>query len=153
MQGDVMEYGGNLLFFQVADQPGPGIEVWQQDMVHVGIMAGGFRGVDRSTKEALPLERLKQSMIAVPDGHAFFGDFTRFFELGIEEGGHDFTRQVARADVDPGIFIDHATEELAAVGAFFADDLGPVAEAFIVDQECATFAADEVFGFMEAEAA
>ena len=35
-------------------------------------------------------------------------------------------RQIGRADIDPGIFVDFAAQEARAVGAFFANDLGPL---------------------------
>ena len=62
--------------------------------------------------------------------------------------------QIAGADIAPGIFIDLTTEELAAVCAFFTDDLGSFDQRFIVNQRRAAFTARRVvFGFMEAKAA
>ena len=44
-------------------------------------------------------------------------------------------------------------EKPAAVGAFFADDLGAVGEARVVDQQRTAFAGDDVLGFVEAQRA
>ena len=90
-----MEYGTDLLFFEMTDQPGACIEVRQQDVIHVGIMAAGFRSVNRSAQEALLFEWFEQGVVMLPGGHAFFSNFAGFFELGIEECSDDFTGQVA----------------------------------------------------------
>ena len=52
--------------------------------------------------------------------------------------------------VDPSVFVHLPAEEPAAVGAFLADDLGPLDEARVVDQERAALAAGEVLGLVEA---
>ncbi len=51
------------------------------------------------------------------------------FHLRPEEGGGDLAGQVGRADVDPGVLVHLAAEELAAVRALLADDLGALDEA------------------------
>src|ERR1700754_840942 len=58
--------------------------------------------------------------------------------------------QIARADVAPSVLVDQAAVEARAIGAFFANDLGALGEALVIDQERAAFAAGEVLGLVEA---
>src|ERR1700761_1218400 len=73
-------------------------------------------------------------------------------ELGIEERSNQFARQIRGTDVDPGVFVDHASKELAAVRAFFPDDFRSLDQTWIVDQQRSAFTGNDVFGFMETEA-
>jgi len=65
------------------------------------------------------------------------------------KSGEDVAHHVTAADVDPGVFVDFAAEETGAVGAFFADDFGAGDERGIVEEKRATFAAGDVFRFVE----
>src|SRR5206468_9081665 len=57
--------------------------------------------------------------------------------------------EIAGAKIDPGVLVDLPAEEAAAVGTFFADDLGALDVCRIVDQQRAPFAAGEIFGFVK----
>ncbi len=92
-------------------------------------------------------------MIVFPNLKPLGGDGLGFFHLGPEEGGDQFTGEVGGADVNPGVLVDLAAEELAAVGALFTNDLGSIRKNGVVDQQGATFAGDDVLGFMERVAA
>ena len=59
-------------------------------------------------------------MVGLPDATACGLDFGGAFELRAEEGRQDIGQQVAGAHVDPGVFIDLAAEEAAAIGALLA---------------------------------
>jgi len=89
----------------------------------------------------------------IPDRQPFGSDGLGFFHLSPEEGGNQFAGEVGGTDVDPGVLVDLTAEELAAVGALFADDLGAVGVGRIIDQQGATFAGDDILGFMERIAA
>jgi len=73
-------------------------------------------------------------LVVIPDLQPFGGDGLGFLHLGPEEGGDQFAGEVGGADVDPGVLVDLAAEELAAVGAFFTDDFGAVSKGRVVDQ-------------------
>lgn len=89
----------------------------------------------------------------IPDLQTLGGNGLSFFHLGPEEGGDQFAGEVGGADVDPGVLVDLAAEELAAVGALFTDDFSTVSKGRVVDQQGAAFAGDDVLGFMERVAA
>ncbi len=59
---------------------------------------------------------------------------------------------VRRTEVDPGVLVDLAAEELAAVGALLLDDLGPLDPVRAVDEQRAALAAHHVLRLVEAEA-
>src|SRR5687768_8946042 len=73
----------------------------------------------------------------------------RAIELRDQDGGEHVARQVARAEVDPGVLVDLAAEEAGAVGALLADDLGALLERAVVHDERAALAARHVLGVVE----
>ena len=77
----------------------------------------------------------------------------RLLHLRPKEGRDQLARKVGRADVHPRVLVDLAAEELAAVGALFADDLGALDEPRVVDQQRAALARDDVLRLVEATAA
>src|SRR5947209_456701 len=82
-------------------------------------------------------QRGEQLVISPPDGKASSSDFSRVLELGHQEGGGKLPRQEGRADVLPGVFVDFAAVEAAAVGTFFAQDLRALAQAALVHKQAA----------------
>ena len=101
---------------------------------------------------AFALERLERRVVALPDGAAARAVISLgLLELRPQERRDDLARQIRRADVDPGVLVDLAAEELRAVGALLADDLGALDEARVVDQQRAALAGDDVLGLVEAE--
>ena len=78
-----------------------------------------------------------------------FLDLLAGFQLCVQHGSQGLGRNIAGADVDPGVFIDLAAEEAGAVGAFFAEDFGPFGVCGSLMTRAAAFAAGEVFGFVE----
>ena len=99
-------------------------------------------------------QRQEAVVVLLPQCQTALVDAFRHFQLAPQVSGLQVRHQIAGTDVAPGIFIDLATEELAAVGAFLADDFRPIDQGRIVHQRRAAFAAGGVvFGFMEAEAA
>ena len=80
-------------------------------------------------------------------------DFVCHLELRPEIGRVDLAREVAVAEVDPGVFVDLAAEELGAVGAFLAEDLGLLVELRVVDDYRSSFAHRVVLGLVEGVAA
>lgn len=80
-------------------------------------------------------------------------DLVERIQLSGEERSEDLRRQVARADVDPRVLVDLAAEEPTAVGALLTDDLGPLAQRRVVDQESPALAALDVLGGVERQGA
>src|SRR5262249_54310756 len=123
----------------------------QQDVVHVGIVSAVF-GDDRAAELSSPLEVLERLVICLPDRDSLRRDRARLLELGSEEGRADVADEVRGTEVDPGVLVDLTAEELAAVGPFLLDDLGPLDPVRPIDQEGAAFAARHVLCLVEAEA-
>src|SRR6266446_10827304 len=90
-------------------------------------------------------------MVAVPVRKPPCGDALRMLELSPKEGGRDFARQKGGADILPGILVDLAAKEPAAIGAFLTHDLGTIHQFGIIHQEAAAFARTDILGFMKAE--
>ena len=127
-------------------------EIGQQQVVHVRVVPA-VRGHDRPAQQAACLERRERRVVALPDREPRGRDALGLLELRGEERGDDLARQVRRADVDPGVLVDLAAEELRAVGALLADDLGALDEARVVDEQRAALAGDDVLGLVEAQRA
>ena len=73
-------------------------------------------------------------------------------ELRQQIGGEDARTAGSSSRRPPSVYlIDLAAEEPAAVGALLAEDLGPLDEARVVDQQRAALAAGDVLGLVEAE--
>ena len=90
-------------------------------------------------------------VVALPDRAARVAWIaSRASSCAEQERREDVGRQIARADVDPGVLVDLAAEEPAAVGALLADDLGALDELRVVDEQRAALAAGEVLGLVEA---
>ena len=68
------------------------------------------------------------------------------------KAARQLARQERRADVDPGVLVDLAAEELRSVGALLPDDLRALDEARVVDEQRAAFAGDDVLRLVKAEA-
>ena len=107
------------------------------------------RGDDRQADPALGGPGLQVLVVSLPDLLPPGLNRLPLFQLGIEDGGQQVGGQVARAQVDPGVFIHLAPEETAAVGAFLPDDLGPLDVLGVVDQQGPSLAAGEVLGLVE----
>ena len=73
------------------------------------------------------------------------------FKLRTEKGRQQVRRQIARADIDPGVLLDFAAEKPAPVRSLFPKDLGSLIEVRIVDQDCAAFTATEILSFVETQ--
>ena len=152
MKRDIVEHWSNILLFQIIDESRPRVQVFQQDEVHVGIVTAVLR--DNGAFEAARLfQRLQQTMVFVPDRKTFFRNLVRFLQLSIQERGNHFTGQITGTDVNPCIFIDHAAVELAAVRAFFPNNLSSFEELFIIDDKGSPLAGDKILGLMETVAA
>ncbi len=65
----------------------------------------------------------------------------------------EFTRQIGRADVNPGVLIHLSAEELGTVGPFLADDLGALRTSRCTDQQRAALPRNDVLRLVEGQCA
>src|SRR5262245_42097310 len=88
--------------------------------------------------------------IVVPEAPPRGLDALARLQLRVEVGGEDVGGYVAGPDVHPGVLVDQSPKEPAAVRALLADDLRPLGEARVVDEQRAALAAVDVLGLVEA---
>src|SRR5262249_20058169 len=81
-------------------------------------------GHDRQPQKSLVLKRFQRLVVELIDLSPPFRDGVQEFELGIEKSATNLARNVAGADIDPGVFIHLTAEELPAVGPLVANNLG-----------------------------
>jgi hypothetical protein len=92
---------------------------------------------------------------AVPsdDGGAARLQALELVELHLEDRGENVRENVAAALGDPGVLVDLAAQERAAVRALLTGDLGTLGQLRVRDSERAALAAAHVLRLVEAEAA
>src|ERR1043166_8444679 len=73
------------------------------------------------------------------------------FELRIEKGSYDVTRQIRRSDIEPSVTRDLGALELCAISALLPDDLGTSEGRRVIHHQCAALTRDNILGFVEAE--
>src|SRR5688572_30706200 len=71
-------------------------------------------------------------------------------ELAVQERRKNVGYDVARPDIHPRILVNLPTEELTAVRPFLSQNLGPLDEGRVVDEQRTTLTAREVLRLMEA---
>ena len=148
-----MEYREDLRLFQPGDQSAAILDITQLNVEHVRVLPAVGRN-RRQFDTPGARQRQQRIIVVLPQGQALLVDALRRFQLRPQIGGLQVGHQIAGANVPPGIFIHQAAKELAAVGAFFANNLRAFHQRAIVDQRRpALTAGGVVFGFMEAEAA
>src|SRR4030095_11129459 len=72
-------------------------------------------------------------------------------ERAAKKRSKQIERQIARANINPVIFVHLPTKKPTAIGSFFSEDLGALGKARVVYKQRTTFAAGEIFGFVETE--
>lgn len=147
-----MKHGVDVVFLQMLQQPGANGCGFHDDIEHVRIVLATGRGLRQAQMSGVG-QWLEAGGIAGVNGVPLPGDFIGLFELGVEEGGDEFRRQIRGAEIHPRVFVHLATEELGAVGTLFSEDFRAFHKARVIDDQGAAFAADEVFGLVEAVAA
>ena len=90
------------------------------------VVLPAVRRYARATQGSAALQRRQPLGVALMDLAAALQDRIELLELRLQECAQDLRRQERRADVDPGVLVDLTAEELLAVGALVADDLGPL---------------------------
>ena len=91
--------------------------------------------------------------VAGDDGGAARLQALELVELHLEDGRQHVREHVAAALGDPGVLVDLAAQEGAAVRALLAGDLGSLGQLRVRDSERAALAAAHVLRLVEAEAA
>ena len=72
------------------------------------------------------------------------------FKLRKKKSRQNIGRQIARAEIDPRVFIDLAAKKTTSIRTLLADNLGAFNELRIVNDQGAAFAACEVFCLVKA---
>jgi len=127
----------------------PPLEIRQQQVEHVpGLLA--MRRDHRQADAARCRPVAQAGLVGVPDLAPPGLDALRGFKLGTQERGQQLRREVAGADVHPGVLVDLPAEEAAAIRTLLADDLGPLHVPRVVDQQRAALPADDVLGLVKA---
>ncbi len=144
-----MEGGLDAVGREVGEERGAGGEVAHAQPVEVGRVLGAGWQV-RLLDAVARGPRRQLGVVAGPDPVAGALDRGRGLELGHQHRGQEVARQVARAELDPGVLVDLAAEEAGPVGALLAHDLGALGERRIVHHQRAALAARQVLGVVEA---
>src|ERR1019366_10394025 len=88
-------------------------------------------------------------MVALPDAAALDLNAIPYLELCKEECGQHVAHDIAGADIHPRIFVHLTAKKSRPVGALLTDDLGTLDELVVVDEQRATLATGDVFGFVK----
>ena len=147
-----MEHRKDITLFQEADERSALGEIPAFDIIHMRIVYAAV-GDRRQTELTGGLKGLEGRIILVPAVKTVVIDLVRHFELRPEIGRIQLTRQIAVAEIDPGVLIDLAAEELSAVGAFLAQYLGLLDIIGVVYDDGAALAHGVVLRLMERVAA
>src|SRR5262249_21394832 len=78
------------------------------------------------------------------------GNGVHLFQLGKKKRTDYLARQVGRPDIDPGVLIDLSSDEFAAIGSLFANDLGAFDHLWRIDTESSSLPAYKVLGVVKA---
>src|SRR3982750_4702603 len=76
-------------------------------------------------------------------------DLLPMFPLGIQKGGQNLRRQIARSYVNPRISVHFTPEVLFAIGPFLAKNFGTLRVRCIIDQQRTSFPTTDVLRFMK----
>ena len=150
MQGDVVENGLDGAVSQEVNRLVAGLTGLKHHVEHVVIAGAVVRNLWQPEK-ALICQRGKGLRVEVIDPLAAFPDPIEQLKLSVQEGRTQFAGNVGRSNLDPGVLVDLAAEELRSVRALLANDLGALGELAVVDQQRAAFTRDQIFGLVEAE--
>src|SRR5919201_2786480 len=145
-----MEHGVDVIASQRLDEVLALRLAAQDEEVGVGVRRG-LRRPDRPPGETGALEVREGLVVSPPQRLARGHDAVGGLELCPQKRREDIARKKRRADVDPSVLVDLPAEELAAVGAFLADDFSALDELVGVDQERAALARDQVLGLVKAD--
>src|SRR5215813_6054555 len=88
----------------------------------------------RTAQYAALFERRQHGVIALPDREPLGRDPLGLLQLRPQERRRDLARKERGSDVLPGVLVDLAAKEPAAIGALFAHDLGGLHQFAIVDE-------------------
>src|SRR5690349_20830012 len=72
------------------------------------------------------------------------------FELCPEERCQQIGREIARANVYPGILVHLAAKKSASIGSLFPKNFGAFVKPRIIDQQRAAFSTREILGLVKA---
>src|SRR2546423_13921506 len=108
--------------------------------------------VGRHDRQAHPVSFnpiLKLCVVAFPNPLPCRLDTLARLQLCKQERGKHVRRNIARSHINPRIFVYFTSEEAGAIGALLPDDLRSLDKSLVVNQQCATLSAGNVFRFVK----
>ena len=114
------------------------------------VIALAVVGNRRQAEQTGARQRLKAALIEVINLAPPPRDGVHLFQLRVEEGADDFAGRRRATHINPCVLVDFPAQELFAVGALVADDLGALDQLGRIDRQRAAFAAVIVLGVMKA---
>src|SRR5208282_6621408 len=113
----------------------------------VGLLAVGWHHGAANPAFLRPVAQVL--VVILPNALPLRLDGLPYFQLGVEKGRQDVTHHITRANVHPGIFVHLSPKEPAAIRPLFTNDLGPLNQTRVVDEQRAALAAGDILCFME----
>ena len=147
-----MEHRQNIVLFQKADELGTFFQILALQIEHMSVV--GTLSRDMLQLDLAGFSQRQECLtVAVPAGQAVLVDLVSMQQLSPQVGSVQLAGQVAVTKIHPGVLVHLAAEELGAVGALFAQDLGALVIIGVVDDESAALAHRVVFRLVERVAA
>src|SRR5256885_5831735 len=115
------------------------IKVAQQEVIHMGVVLAAL-GYHRSAQLARLLQGCEGGMVSIPQIEPTAGDGTCFGHLCPQKSRNQLARKIGRSAVHPRVLIDLTAKKLTPVRALLPNDLRPLREPLIVDQQRSAFA-------------
>ena len=106
-------------------------------------------GEYRQAESLFALELAQTLGIAFVDASAHGSDLLDLFELPPQKRGADFARDVGRAEIDPGVFIDALSKEFLPVRSLVSDDFGTRDVTLLIRAQRSALTANDVLRFVE----
>ena len=109
-----------------------------------------MKGDERQSHAVFLRPFAKTVAVPVPSLPAFLGNSLPVLKLGAEKRRENIRWWIAGTEVDPGVLVNDASQEPAAIGALVANDLRPFHQFRIVDEKGTALSAGKVLGFVKA---
>ena len=135
MQRDVVKWSADAVLTQGGNQRIAAIAIGQQKIIEMPVVLA-MRGNTGTPDSDVPrLNVGKRRMIALPNHAPIPCDSLRLVELCPQEGGNEFARQIGRAKIGPGVFVDETQQKARTGGALLPNYLGALGEIGVVGDQ------------------
>src|SRR5271170_2898325 len=150
MQRNIVKHAQYSILLQVLNQSLAALERGEYQIKHViSLLAlGGNHG--QANVVIFLGHALQMPPVVFPESTPLALDFLSALQLRQQERGQQVGRQITGPDIHPSVLIDLTAEELAAVGALFADDHGAFDHLRIVHHHGSSLTANDVLSLVKA---